>query len=332
MATLKLGWCAMAAACLVVLAPPAATAANSADADAQDDRSDRIADQSDAVDAAIRAEQQRGTANATAPPIQKPFNIRIVAPLYYNSNAQEVRSGGTAALEGDPGLELGWSRRLTSVPLALSIRFRSDTDRYANVPQADEDEMSTTFKVQYYNRDDDQALAPFVSYKATLMFDPTFSPWTQSKNDFAVGLTKAFYFDSRLHHLSGSARSGADADWGLTLTTSVQRRLRTPGADSTALMATAAVSYLPTDMVDISLGVTFRERWFDPVATSKATVARRDFMAEPLLTLVWDLSRLAAGLPQVGFQVDFERKSSNIAAKSYSQWAVGPMISAGWRF
>lgn len=326
----KFAWSAIAAAFLIVLAPPSALAANSADA--RDDRSDRVADQSDALDAAILAEQQRATANATAPPVQKPFNIRIVAPLYYNSNAQEVRSGGSAALEGDPELELGWSRRLTSVPLALSIRFRSDTDRYANVPQADEDEMSTTFKVQYYDRDDDQALAPFVSYKATLMFDPTFSPWTQSKNDFAVGLTKAFYFDSRLHSLPISGRSGADADWGLTITTSVQRRLRIPSPDSTALTATAAVSYLPTDTLDISLGVTIRERWFDPIATSKATVARRDFKAEPLLTLIWDPSRLAAGLPQVGFQIDFEHKSSNIPAKSYNQWAVGPMISAGWRF
>jgi hypothetical protein len=329
---IKLGRWAIAAAFLIVLVPPAAVAANGADADAQDDRADRLTDQSDAVDAAILDEQQRATANSTTPPAQKPFNIRIMAPLNYNSNAQEIHSGGSAALEGDPELELGWSRRLTSVPLVLSIRFRSDTDRYANVPQADEDEMSTTFKVQYYNPADDQALAPFVSYKNTLMFDATFSPWTQTKNDFSVGLTKAFYFDSRLHPLPVSARSGADADWGLVVSTSAQRRLRTPGSDSTALTATAAVSYVPTDTLDISLGVTLKQRWFDPAATKTAIVARRDFTAEPLLTLMWDASALAAGLPQVGFQIDFEHKASNIAVKSYNQWAVGPMISAGWKF
>ena len=329
MTALKFRQSVIAVVCLIALAPLPAMAA---DADTRDDRADRIADQSDAVDAAILAEQQRRTANATTPPVQQPFSIRIVAPLYYNSNAQEVPSGGSAALEGDPELELGWSRRLTSVPLALSFKFRSETDRYANVPQADEDEISTTFKAQYYNRDDDQALAPFVSYKNTLLFDPTFSPWTQSRSDFAVGLAKTFYFDSRLHPLPASGRSGANADWGLAITTSVQRRLRIPTPDSTALIATAVLSYLPLDTVDISLGVTAKQRWFDAVATRKGIVARRDFTAEPLLTLIWDPSRLAAGLPQLGFQIDFEHKASNIASKSYNQWAIGPMISVGWRF
>ena len=79
----------------------------------------------------------------------------VSVPLYDNSNAKEVRSGGAAAVEGDPGVELGWARGLTSVPLKFSVRLRADTDRYANVPQADQDEASLSLKASYYYANND---------------------------------------------------------------------------------------------------------------------------------------------------------------------------------
>jgi hypothetical protein len=69
------------------------------------------------------------------------------------------------------------------VPLKLTAKLRTDTDRYAGVPQADEDEASASFRAQYYDAADDQALTPFIAYKNTLLFMPTYSPWKQTKND-----------------------------------------------------------------------------------------------------------------------------------------------------
>jgi len=278
------------------------------------------------------AEQQREAVARGVVPAPKPFNFNITAPLYYNSNAQEVQSGGSAALEGDPELELGWTRGLTSLPVKLSVRLRADADRYAGVPQGNEEETSATVKLQHYDAKDDQAPAPFVSYKGTLLFAATFSPWTQTKNDFAIGLAKLFTFDGDLHALPASGRSSADAVWSLTLSASVQRRLRTPGADSIALVGLAAVSYAPIDTLDVSLGVDIKQRWFDSTVIRSATTARRDFSLEPLLTIVWDPSAILAGSPLIGLEIDFERQSSSLPNKSYSQWAVGPLLTAGWKF
>ena len=96
-----------------------AMAAGLADMAEQDGRSDRIRDQEDAIEAAQDLTQQlRALAAPFAPP---EFNFRVVLPLYYNSNAKGMQSGGPAALEGDPAVELGWGRSLTSDSLIAGI-------------------------------------------------------------------------------------------------------------------------------------------------------------------------------------------------------------------
>ena len=219
-----------------------------------------------------------------------------------------------------------------ALPLKYSVRLRADADRYANVPQADEDEMSATLKTQYFNVDNDQAIAPFVSYKGTLIFDATFSPWTQTKNDLAVGVAKVVNFDDGLHALPISGRSAANAVWSLSMSMAVQRRMRTPGADSTALVGALALTCTPIDEWAISLGVDARQRWFDAVMSKNATFARRDFTIEPLFTVLWEPSAALWGSPTIAMQVDFERKASNLAGRSYNQLAVGPVLTASWRF
>jgi hypothetical protein len=136
-----------------------------------------------------------------APSVPREFNFRVDAPLYFNSNPKEVQSGGHTALEGDPELELGWGRSLTSVPLKVSVKLRADTDRFANLPEAGEDQFSGTFKASYYNPPNDQAWAPFISCKGSAGYEATFSPWAETKNDFALGLDKPFNFDDGFHPL-----------------------------------------------------------------------------------------------------------------------------------
>jgi hypothetical protein len=307
-----------------------AMAASLADTAGQDDRSDRIQDQEDAIDAAQDAAQERHAADQAASPVPREFNFRVIAPFYYNSNAKEVQSGGPAALEGDPEIELGWARSLTLMPLKFSVRLRADTDRYANVSLADEDEISGAFKASYYDAHNDQAWAPFVSYKSAAIYDSTFSPWTETKNDFALGLDKLFNFDGDSHLLPASARSRVTAVWSLGVSFFVQRRLRTPVPNSTALYAVPSATYVPSEDWTVSLFVSTRERWFDSVTSPTTTTSRRDFEIEPILTIAYDPK--LPGAPQIALQTSFERRSSNLPNKSWNQWTVGPVLTANWRF
>jgi hypothetical protein len=338
---------ALGTAVLVTLGlPPTlrhAMAASPADTAGQDDRSDRTQDQEDAIDAAQDAALAQQAAGQPAPAAPKAFNFRVNAPLYYNSNAAEVLSGGPAALEGDPEIELGWNRNLSSVPLKFSVKLRADTDRFANVPQANEDEVSESIKAAYYDANDDQAWAPFVSYKNTALFEATFTPWTETRNDFAIGFDKLFNFDGNFHLLPTGARSRVAAVWSLGLSVYAQRRLRTPGPSSTAAYVVPSVTYAASKQWNVSLFLNTRDRWFDSVASATITTSRRDFEVEPVLTIAHDPSEASfgssgatwqklLGSPQIALQIAFESRSSNIANKSWSLWTIGPVLTASWRF
>jgi hypothetical protein len=298
---------------------PEANAQNPSDSAAGDDRADRTQDQEDALDAAQDTAQDRQAAEQAKPPAPKEFNFRINAPLYFNSNAEEVPSG-SSALEGNPEIELGWGRSLSTVPLKLSVKLRADTDRYANVPQANEDEASGSIKVSYYDANDDQAWAPFLSYKGAAEFEATFSPWTETKNDFALGVDKLFNFDRNFHRLPASARSRVASGWSLGFSTYFQRRLRTPGPSSIALYVVPSATYVPSRDWSVSLFFTTRERWFDNVTSGTTTTSRRDFEIEPIATIAYD--HPGALWPQVALQIGFERRSSNLPNKSWNQWTA----------
>jgi hypothetical protein len=205
-------------------AVPGAVAAGPADRAARDGQSDRIQALEDAIEAVQDAAQERRAVDQAAPSVPREFNFRVDAPLYFNSNPKEVQSGGHTALEGDPELELGWGRSLTSVPLKVSVKLRADTERFANLPEAGEDEFSGTFKASYYNPQNDQVWAPFISCKGSAEYEATFSPWTETKNDFALGLDKPFNFDDGFHPLPASARSRGTAVWSFGVSFFFQRR------------------------------------------------------------------------------------------------------------
>ena len=310
--------------------PLMARHAVAADTTDQDDRSDRIEEQEDAIDATQDRAQERRAADQPVPPAPRAFNFRVSAPLYYNSNGEEVQSGGTGALEGDPEVELSWARRLTSVPLKISVRLRADTDRYANAPLANEDEVSGSFKASYYDANNDQQWAPFFSFKSAGIFDATFSPWTETKNDLALGLDKFFNFDGGFHLLPPSTRSQGAAVWSFGVSSFVQRRLRAPGPSSTAVYIVPSVTYVPSEDWTVSLFASTRERWFDTVTSSTKTTLRRDFEIEPIFTVAYDPD--FPGAPQIALQISFERRSSNLPNKSWNQWTVGPVITANWKF
>jgi hypothetical protein len=314
----------------------AAVPSGDSDAAARDDRSDRTEDQESAIDALNSAAQNR---KLTAPSVPRPFTFRLNAPLYYNSNANEIPTRAPAALEGNPQMELGWRRTL--IPLQFSVRLGADADRYVAVPEAQEDQTYGSLKVAYYDPGNDQAWAPFVSYKNTLIFSATFAPWTETRNDFALGIDKFFSFDRGFHELPASGRSRVDAVWVLGMGTYVQRRLRTPGPDSVAVYFVPSVMFVPTKEWSVSVFVNARERWFDSVPSGATTISRQDSEINPILTIAYEPSDPLSGgkalaqflgTSQIALQIGFERRSSNLTQKSWNQWTVGPLLTASWRF
>jgi hypothetical protein len=316
----------------------AAGPSGGSDAAARDDQSDRIEDQESAIDAVDNAAQDR---ERVAPSVPRSFTFRLNAPLYYNSNANQIASPAPAALEGNPQIELGWRRNLTPLPVQFSIRLGADADRYAAAPEAQEDQTYGSLKAAYYDTGNDQAWAPFVSYKNTLIFGATFDPWTETRNDLALGADKSFSFDRGFHHLPASGRSRADAVWVLGMSIYVQRRLRTPGPDSVALYVVPSAMFVPTKEWSVSVFVNAKQPWFDSIPSAAETMSRQDFEINPILTIAYNPSGLLSGgnaraqflgTPQIALQIGFERRSSNLANKSWDQWTVGPVLTASWRF
>ncbi|MBV8122399.1 MAG: hypothetical protein JO081_20975 [Alphaproteobacteria bacterium] len=304
---------------------PSAIAASPADLLAADQESDRTENLDDAIDAALDAAQAHRAAKAP-PKVPQEFSLRINAPLYDNSNVD-----GHGALESDLEIALGWSRSLTSLPFKLSVKLKASTDRYANVPHADEDQVSGSFRLSYYDAGNDQAGAPFFLYNPKALYDATFSPWIETKNDFDFGINKSFNFNGDFRLLPATANSGAAAIWTLGVTAYVQRRVRTLLPDSRALYLVPSATYAPSADWVILLTVESWERWYESVPTKP--IARRDFEIQPILTIAYD-PPMANGLgsPQIALQIGFDSRFSNIPKKSYDQWTVGPVLSAKWKF
>ena len=235
----------------------------------------------------LSAAQARQAAGQPVPPASKVLNFRVNVPLYYNSNTTEALSGGPAALEGDPEIELGWNRNLALVPRKLRVKLRTETDRCENVPQANEDDASGSAKASYCDASDDQTWTPFVSYKSAGIFDLSFSSWAETKNDFALGLEKLFNFDGNFHLMSAAAHSRAAAVRLFGLSVCVQRRMRTPSPDSTAAYTVPSVTYAARKEWTMSLFLNTRERWFDSGA-SFTTASRHDFEVVPIVTVLYD--------------------------------------------
>jgi hypothetical protein len=156
-------------------------------------------------------------------------------------------------------------------------------------------------------------------------------------------LEKLFNFDDNFQPMPAAAHSRAAAVWVFGLSLYVQRRMRTPGPDSTAAYVVPSVIYAAGKAWTVSMFLNTRERWFDGAASFTTTASRRDFEVEPIVTISYDSAnaffgggdtarKQLLGSPQLALQIAFENRSSNIANRSWSQWSIGPILTANWRF
>ncbi len=264
-------------------------------------------------------------------------NLNVIAPLYFNSNAEALSSGGTATLEGAPVVRLSGSGQLGDLPLRLSGSVSLESDRFVNANGADFDKIRPRLQLQYVDSDNDQAYSPFVAYVPRLDFEPTFAREFATRNDLDVGISKAFNFDEGFNRIPVSGGSSASAVWSLGFTVLGQRRFRDPAPSSYALELLPSLSHVISEQWSILFGMEVLQRWFDP----DGGVSRRDFTLIPLTSLQYSLpakwfggERQARwfGNPSVDFLAGYERNWSNVSGGTFSQLVTGIAINTGWRF
>lgn len=286
------------------------------------------------------------------------FTFNALLPVYYNSNAETVPSGGTQTAETNPELRLGWTKQLQQMPIKLSALVDANSDRYARSNGADGDVTYGKFRTQYVTGYNDQEFEPFFQYNPQSAFNPTFASATTAQHNFTIGFDKAFNFDDKFRRIGGDSPIGIGGDtsaatvWSLGFTGTLTRRLTNGGADSTIATAAPSITYNLTNIpnsntTDAQWNISFEtdvsRRWYDTIGGT----TRMDWVVSPILTVEFvppgrwfkgvnelerENSRKFLGRPVIDFQIAFARDSSNQPGISYRQWAIGPMLKTAWKF
>jgi hypothetical protein len=325
------------AGCLLILPFPvvAQGAASDSATDAQSTRLD-----------AVTATPNRQTpvpqenAIATAPGLEQQtpgpqITINMLAPIFFNSNAEAVSSGGTATAEGSPVVRASMAGQLGNLPIRLSASVSTEWDRFASASSADFDKLRTNLRAQYVEADNDQAYSPFIAFVPRLDFTPTFATRLATRYDLDLGVNKVFNFDGDLHRVAFSSdNSFASTVWSVGFSAGAQRRWRNPSLSSYALFLIPSVSYVINKEWNAEVVLDIMQRWYDSNAAHELTVLPIGIL-EYVVPDRWlgggDAARWF-GRPAIDFLISYERNWANFSQGTYTQWVAGLVFKAGWRF
>ena len=332
------GFIVAAGIAMVLISLPCPLAAQSAESDAEDARIDALlatpgaatpVPQSNLIATAPGLEQQ-------APAAQ--FGFNFLAPFTYNSNAEEIRTGGTPTLELSPVGNLSFAAPLFGLPVRLSANAVVENDRFVSSRGADLDKIGCSLRFQYVDPNNDQGFSPYVAYAPRFDFLPTFSEVVAARQDVNLGFNKRFNLDGNFQSVPFAGNTTALTVWSFGLTIFGQRRFRDPTPSSTALFFVPSVSYVISEQWNASLAVEIIGRWFD---FNDAGFSRRDWEAQPIATLEYIIPTVLFGAaetadffgrPALDFQTSFDRNWSNLPLRNYHQWTASAVIKTGWRF
>jgi hypothetical protein len=277
---------------------------------------------------------------ATAPGVEQPaprpqFTLNILAPVFFNSNAQFLPSGGSRTLQVSPIVRLGWASQVFDTPLRISAWAQTEFERYPQANDAEIDYFRSSVRVQYVNPGNDQGSSPFISYVPRLDFETTFAREFATRQDLNVGFNKVFNFDGRFRRMPFSSDSSASSVFSLGFSAGLQWRFRSPAPESGAVFLNPSASYIISEDWNASFSMPTTRRWF----VSVNGVAPRDWTIEPNAVLEYiipanwlggtDNARLL-GWPAVDALVLFERNWSSEGSLYYSQWLAGLVLRGGW--
>lgn len=265
------------------------------------------------------------------------FIINGLVPLFYNSNADLMPSGGTSSAEFSPVLNASWSTPVLDLPLRFTANARAEVDRFTQVPKADFDKLALSARLQHVDPANDQAYSTYVSYAPRWDFDPFYRNWFATRQDINVGVNKTFNYDADFRRVAFSGDTFAETRWSFGVTAAVQRRFREPAAGSWAAFFVPSMTYVISPQWNISAGIDLERRAFDAVDG----FSREDWLLEPIVTLefvvpaAWLGSAATAamiGRPALDFQVAYEKNWSNAPFANYQAWHIGAALKLGWRF
>ena len=223
---------------------------------------------------------------ATAPGLEQQapaaqFGFNFLAPFTYNSNAEEIRTGGTPTLELSPVGNLSFAAPLFGLPVRLSANAVVENDRFVSSRGADLDKIGGSLRFQYVDPNNDQGFSPYVAYAPRFDFLPTFSEEVATRQDVNLGFNKRFNLDGNFQSVPFAGNTAALTVWSFGLTIFGQRRFRDPTPSSSALFFVPSVSYVISEQWNASLAVEVIGRWFDsnvrvfPAGIGKRNRSRR---------------------------------------------------------
>ena len=265
------------------------------------------------------------------------FTISGLVPLFFNSNAEALTTGGTNSAEFSPILGASWSTSVFDLPVRLTANVRGEVDRFTQAPNVDFDKLAVSGRLQYINPNNDQAYSPYISYAPRWDFAPFYQSRLATRQDLNFGVNKTFNFDGNFRRVAFSGDTFADTTWSFGVTTMFQRRFRDPAPGSWAAFLIPSMTYVLPPNWNFSTGIDMERRAFD----SYYGFSQEDWFIEPIVTLEFVLpelwfgsARTAAivGRPALDLQVAYEKNWSNLPVANYDVWHVGAALKLGWRF
>jgi len=274
------------------------------------------------------------------------WRFNIVAPFGYNSNAEEIATGGTQTFEYGPVGNFSFAGPLAGLPLRLTLSTFADTERFANAPNSalaslgavDLDRIGGNARLQYVDPNNDQAFSPYIAFAPRWSYGAGFSDLLETRQDLNVGFNKRFNFDGSFEPIAISGDTSAATVWSFGLTAFGQIRNRDLQLSSDAVFLIPSVSYVISKDWTASLAVEFLGRWYEPTS---AGFSGRDFEALPIATVEYaipaaffggDKVATLLGRPALDFQTSYLKVWSTFPGVSFNQWDGAVVIRVGWRF
>ncbi len=280
---------------------------------------------------------------ATAPGLEEQirtsqWRVGLLAPVMYNSNAEELATGGTPTGMTSPVGNISWAAPVGSLPLRVTVNANGEMDRYFNAPSVDLDKAGLSGRLQYVDPTNDQALSPYFAFGARWDYTSTFADQISARQDYNFGINKRFNFDGNLQAVPFAPDTSVATVWSFGLTTFYQRRMREPQLSSSALFVIPSVSYVISKDWNVGLAVEFLWRWYD---VDSYGFNGRDFEVLPIGTLEYvipaaifggDRTAKIFGRPALDFQLSYLKLSSNATGVSFDEWNAGVTLKMGWQF
>lgn len=117
------------------------------------------------------------------------WTLDLLLPLYFDSNPEKRPRRARGTGEATPEPRMGWSTRLTRVPVQLSVLGDMSNDRFCRASAADADIVYLRVRAPYDSGEDDQEPKPFLDIQPTRAFAPGFASCLESRLDVDVGFT-----------------------------------------------------------------------------------------------------------------------------------------------